>query len=182
MLEQAVRHAILELHRRGQGVRAIARALAGLPGRGARRPAARLGRGAAAGAPGEGARPPRRHPAAPPAVRGQFHARARGADQGRAPALLSGPDRLLPPPRDRPGAQAAGRPLRLRARARRCSTTPRRTTCTSAARSGACRPPASCSPTRGCSSSSSTRGSAASSARCSSPRPCATWTGPARPA
>ncbi|MGH8732078.1 MAG: helix-turn-helix domain-containing protein [Burkholderiales bacterium] len=27
MLDQAIRHAILELHRRGQGVRAIARAL-----------------------------------------------------------------------------------------------------------------------------------------------------------
>ncbi len=114
MLEQAVRHAILELQRRGQGVRAIARALQ--VSRAAVRDVLRRG---TAEVP-RLARPEKALEHRDDilqllrAVRGQLHARARGADQGRAPALLSGPDRLLPPPRDRPGAEAAGRPLRLR--------------------------------------------------------------------
>ena len=64
-------------------------------------------------------------------------------------------------------------------RARRCSTTPRRTTWRSAVRSAACRPRRSCRVSLAGCSSSSIRGSPASSARCSSTTPPAITTAPA---
>ena len=110
-----VRHAILELHRRGQGVRAIARALQ------VSRAAVRdvLRRGSA-----EVPRLPRPEKALEhredilrllQQCEGSFTRVHEELTQSRTPALLSGPDRLLPPPWDRPGPQAAGGALRLRA-------------------------------------------------------------------
>ncbi len=53
--------------------------------------------------------------------------------EGGRDALLPGAHRLLPPARHRPRAQEAGRPATTSRPARRCSTTPRRTTPRSAA-------------------------------------------------
>src|SRR5439155_14724655 len=67
-------------------------------------------------------------------------------------------------------------------RARRCSTTPRRTSSTSVARSAACKRPRWFCATPAWSSFSSIPTSRASTARCSLPTPCTTWAAVVPPA
>ena len=150
MLAQGTRQAILELHGRGQGVRAIARALQ--VSRAAVREVLRRG---SAEVP-RLARPEKALEHRDEILRllrecdGSFmrvHEELTGAGlQLSYPAFTAFCRRhaIGQPPRSRRGGTTS-RP------ARRCSTIPRRTMSTSAAGSGACRRPASCSATRACS-------------------------------
>ena len=149
MLDQGLRTAILSLQAKGHGIRQIARAL-------------QISRGTVrtvlkAGSPtvpridrAEKAEPYRDQilewveRCRGNLVRVHEELVAQGVDD-----LLSRADGLLPAPWDRPRAAGARGPLRLRARRRRCSTTPRPTAPRSAASSSASRPPRSCCATRG---------------------------------
>ena len=170
MLDESMRTAILKLHEGGHGVRAIARALAGV----ARPRCGTVVRRGTAEVP-RLVRPERAdgHEAdirelylscRGNLVRVHEELTARGAVR-----VVPGADGLLPPPRHRLRAAEAGGAVPLRARrgdAARHLAAPgddRRR------RAAACRPRRSSSATRGCSSSSSTRPSTASRARCFSP-------------
>ena len=154
MLDEATRTAILKLHEQGHGSRTIAQAV------GVARATVRQvidngsADGAAVGARGTAPSPgASRSWSCTPATKAIWAAYTRNSSKAGASAVVSGADRVLPAARDRPRPAAAGRPLRLRARRRRCSTTPRPTAPRSAAWSRASRRPRWCCATRGCSSS-----------------------------